>query len=123
MTSDPGGSSPDSSQLFGERRRSPRYSVSWSVGLFEPNRSAQSSGLAVDLSLNGCRIIDVTEPVEPNTIVRVRIQRHLETLELWARVVRFADHRGLALLFLRTRPEEDGVLLRWIDEELRDLGH
>ena len=123
MTSDPGSNSPDDNRPFSERRRSPRYSVAWSVGVFEPIRSAHTSAHAVDLSLSGCRIVDVTEPIEPNTIVRIQLQRQLETLDLWARVVRFADQRGLGLTFLRARPEDESVLLRWIADELGDSQH
>lgn len=117
MTSDPGGSS---NQPFSERRRVPRYAVSWSAGLFEPNHSPQINAQAVDLSLTGCRIVDVLDPIEPNTILRIQIQKDSESLDLWARVVRFADHRGLGLSFLRTRPEDEGMLLRWIADELAD---
>lgn len=120
MNSDSGGSLPASNQPFSERRRAPRYAVSWSVGLFEPNRSAQITARAVDLSLSGCRIVDVLDPIEPNTILRIQIQKGSEELELWARVVRFADQRGLGLSFLRTRPEEEGILRRWIADERSD---
>ena len=120
MTSDPGGSLPASSQPFIERRRAPRYAVSWTVGLFEPNHSAQITAHAVDLSLSGCRIVDVLDPIEPNTILRIQIRKASEMLDLWARVVRFADQRGLGLSFLRTRPEDEGILRRWIADELAD---
>lgn len=100
----------------GDRRRSYRYPVKWSVELFEPIHGAQTQARAANLSLEGCYLVDVTEPIEVDTIIRLQLQNGSETVDLWAQVIRSAGERELGAKFLATCDGDYAILDRWLRE-------
>jgi hypothetical protein len=86
------------------------------VRLYDPIHSSRIAAQTTDLSFTGCRICDVRETIEIDTIVWLEIQKGTESLTLWARVVRCTGENALGLAFLRARAEENSTLIRWIGE-------
>src|SRR5208282_4492031 len=102
---------PDAGSRFAEKRRVVRYPVAWPVKIFEPINRRLFDAETSNVSLRGCYVLTPT-PLEPDTVIRLQMQREQEKLELWARVANIAAAQGMGLAFLRTEPEQEGVLAR-----------
>lgn len=106
---------PDAGSRFAEKRRVDRYSLALPVKIFEPINRQVFDAQTSKMSLRGCYVL-TTNPLERDTIIRVQIQRQEEKLDLWARVANIAEEQGMGLAFLRTEPQQEGVLARWLHE-------
>lgn len=107
---------PDAGSRFAEKRRVERYSVALPVKIFEPINRQLFEGETTKMSLRGCYVL-TSNPLERDTIIRVQILRQQEKLDLWARVANIAEQKGMGLAFLRTEPQQEGVLARWLRDE------
>jgi hypothetical protein len=106
---------PDAGSRFAEKRRVDRYSLALPVKIFEPINRQLFDGQTSKMSLRGCYVL-ISSPLERDTIIRVQIQRQQEKLDLWARVANIAAAQGMGLAFLRTEPQQEGVLARWLHD-------
>ena len=106
---------PDAGSRFAEKRRVDRYSLILPVKIFEPINRQLFDGQTSKMSMRGCYVLTAS-PLERDTIIRVQIQKEQEKLDLWARVSNIAESKGMGLAFLRTEPQQEGVLARWFND-------
>lgn len=106
---------PDAGSRFAEKRRVVRYSLALPVKIFEPINRKVFDAQTSNVSLRGCFVL-TTSPLERDTIIRLQIEKQPGIVELWARVANISEAKGMGLAFLRTEPQQEGVLARWINE-------
>jgi hypothetical protein len=106
---------PDAGSRFAEKRRVVRYSLALPVKIFEPINRRLFDAETSKMSLRGCYVL-TPSPLECDTIIRLQIQKQHEKLDLWARVANISEQQGMGLAFLRTEPQQEGILARWIND-------
>jgi hypothetical protein len=111
---DPFAAGPSAGDRFAQRRTAPRYSLAWAVEVFEPIDRTRLTAETTVVSVKGCRVGTLNQ-LEPGTIVRLRIQREHETVEVWARVTGMSADDGMGFAFFANRNQE--LITRWIRDE------
>lgn len=106
---------PDAGSRFAEKRRVDRYPINLPVKIFEPINRKLLDAQTSKMSLRGCFVL-TPSPLERDTIIRLQIEKQQEKLEIWARVANTSEAHGMGLAFLRTEPQQEGVLARWLSE-------
>jgi PilZ domain len=96
------------------RRSADRVSLVLVAEVTEVDSGARLSARTSDVSRTGC-YIDTLNPTPSGTVVRVKLTREGEELELLARIVYVSPRLGMGVRFDESiTPSELAILDRWI---------
>jgi hypothetical protein len=100
-----------------ERREFPRYVLGAPAEVRDPAAKTRAAGHVTMISKKGC-FLKAEKQFRPSSVLQLHIQKGDTAFETWAKVIPNPSHRdeGMALLFMGTAPEQQQLLLRWIDE-------
>lgn len=106
---------PDAGARFADRRSVPRYSLIAAVEVFEPVSRTSCQGRTTEIAMNGC-YVDMIAPLPANTVFQLRIRRESGAFESWGRVAYSQKGLGMGVAFLKTRPDQEDILKKWLAE-------
>jgi hypothetical protein len=98
-----------------DRRGDPRFPLSTSADVIDPNGDVHVKGRTTDIAKQGC-YVDTINPFPPKSTVTLRIMRDNESFETQAKVVYSQLGMGMGLSFTTTEPDQLHMLERWLGE-------
>lgn len=106
---------PDAGARFADRRSVPRYPFIAAAEIFEPVSQTAFQGRTAEIGAKGC-YVDMVNPLEVNSVFRLRIHREGSTFETWGRAVYAQAGLGMGVFFLKTQPDQQSIIESWIKE-------
>jgi hypothetical protein len=89
------------------------------IEIFEPIERTKLMAYMAELGANGC-YIRVPTPLQPCTVIQVRILKDRVAFKTWGRVVHTQEGVGMGIAFFRPESNQDKTLQRWVaDLEVR----
>jgi hypothetical protein len=100
-----------------ERREFPRYPLGAPAEARDPAAKTKAAGQVTVISKKGC-FLKAPRRFQPSSVVQLHIQKGDTAFETWAKVIPNMPEigEGMALVFMATAPEQEQLLIRWIDE-------
>ncbi len=98
-----------------ERRTEPRYPVAAMAEAIDIKSHTRIAGRISDIGPGGC-YFEVMSPFGVGAELQLRITRNQQTLTASARVLYSTGGMGMGLLFTKVDPEQQHLLLRWVNE-------
>jgi len=102
--------------IMNERRHSERRPLILAVEVIEVHSGTKLSARTGDVNRTGC-YIDTLNPTPEGTLVRVRLTREGEVLELPGKVIYVSPRLGMGIRFDQNCPPAQLVVLnRWLGD-------
>ena len=115
MTADLPGHPADAGTRFVERRAVPRFHMIAEIEVFEPISKVRVKSYTAEIGARGC-YVRVSNPLEKNTVIQIRIVRNRDTFSTWGRVVHVHERLGMGVAFFKPEPAEEKILESWLGE-------
>jgi hypothetical protein len=98
-----------------ERRRDPRYSFTAAVEVVDAESGTTITARTSDFSRGGC-YVDMFSPLPKDTVVKIRVTKWQQTLEMQARVVYSSVGMGMGLMFGVLDAAQQAIIESWLTQ-------